>query len=334
MLSAATKRCSGPDRDIRVQPGEDEPVSFFDGDLHPAGRADHQCRRGCPLRGQPDLIVGCAPFLDERHRYLNAATPARAFRRRESLGLPSSVVVHVRLERSVGPDRGPPHRVARRPRPSAGRRHRDKRRLWSPIRSRTRRPPRYGSAGKAASGAPARIRRRPTTPERRRAPHRTPRPDLSSCGAACPRTAARIGVATYFPMFSNPQAIALAEMVVAAKGAVNASTCPRRAFRLLDAVRAEQRLSAWSRTSSPGAAAADFGGNVPICAILRHALSERCPHRGTKGHTGVSWHPVDSGGIGPATRFDARGLDLSAGECLSRGQSSTSVLPGSMGLYE
>ena len=66
-------------------------------------------------------------------------------------------------------------------------------------------------------------------------------------------------------------------MVVAAKGAVNASTCPRRAFRLLDAVRAEQRLSAWSRTSSPSAAAADFGRNVPICAILRHALSERCP---------------------------------------------------------
>ena len=119
-------------------------------------------------------------------------------------------------------------------------------------------------------------------------------------------------------------------MVVAAKGAVNASTCPRRAFRLLDAVRAEQRLSAWSRTSSPGAAAADFGENVPICAILRHALSERCPPRGTKCHTGVSRHPVDSGGIGPATRFGARGLDLSAGECLSRGQSSTDVLPGSM----
>ena len=36
------------------------------------------------------------------------------------------------------------------------------------------------------------------------------------------------------------------------------------------------------------------------------------------------------GGIGPATRFDARGLDLSAGECLSRGQSSTDVLSGSM----
>ena len=103
-----------------------------------------------------------------------------------------------------------------------------------------------------------------------------------------------------------------------------------RAFRLLDAVRAEQRLSAWSRTSSPSAAAADFGGNAPICAILRHALSERCPHRGTKCHTGVSRHSVDSGGIGPATRFDARGLDLSAGECLSRGQSSTDVLPGSM----
>ena len=82
--------------------------------------------------------------------------------------------------------------------------------------------------------------------------------------------------------------------------------------------------------SSPSASAADFGENVPICAILRHALSERCPHRGTKCHTGVSRHPVDSGGIGPATRFDARGLDLSAGECLSRGQSSTDVLPGSM----
>ena len=50
-----------------------------------------------------------------------------------------------------------------------------------------------------------------------------------------------------------------------------------RAFRLLDAVRAEQRLSAWSRTSSPSAAAADFGESVPICAILGHALSERCP---------------------------------------------------------
>ena len=103
-----------------------------------------------------------------------------------------------------------------------------------------------------------------------------------------------------------------------------------RACRLSDAVRAEQRLSAWSRTSSPSAGSADFGENVPICAILRHALSERCPHRGTKCHTGVSRHPVDSGGIGRAARFDARGLDLSAGECLSRGQSSTDVLPGSM----
>ena len=65
---------------------------------------------------------------------------------------------------------------------------------------------------------------------------------------------------------------------------------------------------------------------VPFCATPY--LSG--PHRGTKCHTGVSRHPVDSGGIGLATRFDARGLDLSAGECLSRGQSSTDVLPGSM----